>query len=438
MLFRRREPADSRRCAGNIPAAVAALKPMGRLAATNHLDLAIGLPLRNGDRLARLLQQIYDPASPNFRHYLTPAQFTEQFGPAEADYEAVIAFAEGHGLKVGTHPNRMLLDVNGAVADIEQALHVKMQVYEHPTEARTFYAPDREPSLDLATTVLDVSGLQNYSRPRSRLVTRPLISGQTGLPNAGSGPSGTYMGKDFRAAYAPDTTMTGAGQTVGLLQFDGYTTSDITYYENVAGLPSVTLSNVLLDGFSGNPTGSGGEVEVSLDIEMSISMAPGLSGVIVYEAGPYGNFHDILNRMATDNLAKQLSCSWYDPEVGADPVAEQIFQQMAAQGQSFFAACGDYDAYTGPFPFPDDSPSITLVGGTTLTTSGPGGSWISETVWNWGNGIGTGGGVSTHYPIPSWQTNISMASNQGSTDHAQRPGCRLDGGQRLRAGGWQE
>ena len=69
---------------------------------------------------------------------------------------------------------------------------------------------------------------------------------------------------------------------------------------------------------------------------------------------------------------------------GADPVAEQIFQQMAAQGQSFFAACGDYDAYTGPFPFPDDSPSITLVGGTTLTTSGPQGPWVSETVWNWG------------------------------------------------------
>ena len=69
--------------------------------------------------------------------------------------------------------------------------------------------------------------------------------------------------------------MTGAGQTVGLLQFDGYTASDISYYESVAGLPSVTLSNVLLDGFTGQPTETGGEVEVSLDIEMSISMAPG-------------------------------------------------------------------------------------------------------------------------------------------------------------------
>ncbi len=411
---------------GHIPAAVAALKPMGRLAGTNRLDLVFGLPLRNSDKLGQLLRQISDPASPNFRHYLTPAQFTEQFGPTEEDYEAVASFAAAHGLKVsGRHPNRMLLDVNGAVADIERALHVKMQVYQHPTEARTFYAPDSEPSIDLATPVLDVTGLENYSRPQPWLVKKPMVFGQEALPNAGSAPGGAYMGKDFRTAYAPDTTMTGAGQTVGLLQFDGYTASDITYYENLAGLPNVPLVNVLLDGFSGSPTHSGGEVEVSLDIEMSISMAPGLSQVIVYEAGPYGNWHDILNRMANDNLAKQMSCSWYDPEEGADPVAEQIFQQMWTQGQTFFAACGDYDAYTGPFPFPDDSPSITLVGGTTLTTSGPGGAWVSETVWNWGNGVGSGGGISTYYPIPSWQTNISMTANQGSTTMRNVPDVAL-------------
>ena len=73
----------------------------------------------------------------------------------------------------------------------------------------------------------------------------------------------------------------------------------------------------------------------------------------------------------------------------------QIFQQMAAQGQSFFNASGDNDAYTGLIDFPGDSTYITQVGGTTLTTSGPGGAWVSETVWNWGNGIGSGGGIST-------------------------------------------
>ena len=94
------------------------------------------------------------------------------------------------------------------------------------------------------------------------------------------------MGNDFRAAYVPGVTLDGSGQTVGLLQFDGYHASDITDYETPAGLPAVTLTNVLLDGFDGTPSGTGGEVEVSLDIEMAISMAPGLSEVIVYEAAP--------------------------------------------------------------------------------------------------------------------------------------------------------
>ena len=230
------------------------------------------------------------------------------------------------------------------------------------------------------------------------------------------------MGNDFRAAYVPGSTFAGAGQTVGLLEFDGYTASDITYYETKAGLPSVTLSNVLLNGVSGRPSGSGGEVEVSLDIEVAISMAPGLAEVIVYEAQ---DWHDILNRMASDNLAKQLSCSWYIPGGGPDAVADQIFQQMAAQGQAFFNASGDADAYSGPIDFPGDTPYITQVGGTTLTTTGPGGAWLSEKVWNWGGGTGSGGGISTSYAIPSYQTNLDMTANQGSTTMRNTPDVAL-------------
>jgi len=411
---------------GHVPAVVAGLKPTGDFPGTNRLNLAIGLPLRNQEALTNLLRQIYDPASPNYHHYLTPEQFTEMFGPTEKDYRAVMAFAKANGLEVtGTHPNRMLVDVSGSVANIQKAMHVTLRVYQHPYEARKFYAPDVEPSLDLSVPVLSIGGLDNYSLPRPRLVAKPLVNGQNASPNSGSGTGGTYMGNDFRAAYAPGVTLNGSRQIVGLLQFDGYTASDIAYYESHAGLPSVTLSNVLLDGFSGTPTGSGGEVEVSLDIEMAISMATNLSKVIVYEAGPSGNWHDILNRMATDNLAKQLSCSWYIPSGVADPTADQIFQQMAAQGQSFFAASGDSDAYTGLIPFPGDTPYITQVGGTTLTTSGPGGSWVSETVWNWGGGNGSGGGISTQYPIPNWQTNVSMTANQGSTTKRNTPDVAL-------------
>ena len=411
---------------GHVPAAVARLQPMGDFAGTNRLNLAIGLPLRNREALTNLLRQIYDPASPKYHHYLTPEQFTRMFGPTKKDYRAVMAFAKANRLTVtATHPNRMLVDVSGSVADIRAALHVTLRVYQHPTEKRTFHAPAAEPSLDLAVPILSISGLDNYLLPRPRLQATPLANASKALPNAGSGPGGTYMGKDFRAAYVPDSSLNGSGQIVGLLQFDGYTASDITYYENQAGLPSITLSNVLMDGATGSPSGGGGEVEVSLDIEMAISMATNLSKVIVYMAPNPSPWEDLLNRMANDNLAKQLSCSWYEPGGAANPTADQIFQQMAAQGQSFFNASGDYDAYTGLIDFPGDTPYLTQVGGTTLTTSGTGGAWVSETVWNWYNGIGSGGGISTHYAIPTWQTNINMTTNQGSTTMRNTPDVAL-------------
>ena len=98
-----------------------------------------------------MLREIYDPASPHYRQYLTPEQFTERFGPTEQDYQTVIDFMKANGLTVtGRHPNRTLLDVRGSVANIEKTFHLTMRVYQHPTENRTFYAPDVEPSLDLA------------------------------------------------------------------------------------------------------------------------------------------------------------------------------------------------------------------------------------------------------------------------------------------------
>jgi len=151
-----------------------------------------------------------------------------------------------------------------------------------------------------------------------------------------------------------------------------------------------------------------------MDIELAISMAPGLSQVIVYEApndAAYGN--DLLNRIATDNLAKQLSCSW---GLGINASTEQIFRQFAAQGQSFFFASGDSGAFSGAIEWGSDDPYITVVGGTILSTSTAGGPWSSETAW-----AGSSGGISTTYPIPSWQVGISMAANQGSTTRRNVP-----------------
>jgi hypothetical protein len=159
--------AGDRSLRGHLPPAAARTEPLGRLPSTNRLDLAIGLPLRDTDALERLLARLHDPASPDYRRYLTPAQFAERFGPTEADYAAVAAFARAHGLVVkARHADRRILDVQGAAADVERAFGVTLHVYRHPREGRRFYGPDREPAVAKGLPVADVWGLSDFPRPR--------------------------------------------------------------------------------------------------------------------------------------------------------------------------------------------------------------------------------------------------------------------------------
>ena len=422
-----------------VPRAAVHAQAVGRLPASSRLDLAIGLPLRNQDGLATFLELLYDPASPEYRHYLTPQQFAESFCPTQGDYEAVRVWAESHGLAVrATHPNRTLLDVSGSVEDIERTFRVTLGVYQHPTEARTFHAPDADPSLDLDVRVLHVSGLDNLNQPRSSTHSRRSRNKGLGASAGGSGPGGGFLGNDFRSAYAPGVALTGVGQSVALVEFDGYYTSDITKYESLAKLPEVPLKNVLIDGFNGQPGPL--NLEVALDIEMAISMSPGLSSVLVYEAPLSAAYvNDVLNRIATDNLARQISSSWWGLW---DQATDQIFRQYAAQGQSFFEISGDFDAYPSSYlaatgwaqgiAAPTDNPFVTIVGGTELSTTGPGGPWLSEAVWNLGYfvgeaysaetySVGSSGGTSPTYSLPSWQKGLSMVANRGSTTRRNFP-----------------
>ncbi len=408
----------------HVPAWVARGKsaPLGRMAGTNQLTLALSLPLREAAALTNLLREIYDPTSPQYRRYLTPAEFAERFGPTPADYAKVLQFARTNGFKVvATHPNRLVLEVTARSADTERAFHVRLNSFKHPRESRNFFAPDTDPTVDAALPILRVSGLDNYALPQPRSKLMPATARPSINPRGGSGPSGRFIGNDFRQAYVPGTTLTGAGQSVGLLQFDGFHPSDITNYANLIGLTNLPpLTVVPVNG--GVSTPGGGEIEVALDIEMVLAMAPGISNIYVYEAPNPSPWVSLLSRMANDNLSRQLSCSWGGG--GPDSAAEQIFLQMAAQGQTFFNAAGDSDAFVGAVDFPAESPNITQVGGTTLSTDGSG-NYVSETAWNRGGNVGGGGGISTVYPLPVWQQGISMAANQGSTGWRNMPDVAL-------------
>ncbi len=170
-------------------AAVAGLAAKGLLADTNELKLAIGLPLRNADVLSNLLEQIYDPGSTNFHKFLSPQEFTERFGPTAQDYQSEIDFAGKSGYTIsGGYSNRMLVDVEGKVKDIQNAFHIKFHTYRHPTEPRDFYAPDTEPSVDASLPIIHVAGLENYYLPHPNVHAQPAVRQPGATPAIGSGP----------------------------------------------------------------------------------------------------------------------------------------------------------------------------------------------------------------------------------------------------------
>jgi subtilase family serine protease len=400
----------------HVPDAVSSgIAPLvGHVDATQRLSLAISLPLRNEAALDELLKEIYDPQSSTYHHYLSVKEFAARFGPSGSDYSALVNFARANGLDViHTAGNRMVLDVEGPSANIESAFHVTMNVYQHPTEGRTFYAPDREPTVDLNISVLHISGLDNFSLPQAKNIKPSQFAGAT-AKGTGSGPGGQYVGSDMRAAYYGSGPLDGTGQAVGLFELGGYEVSDVQTYFSKLGQPlNVPINGVSVNGASlGCKPPACDDGEQVLDIEMSISMAPNLSQVLVYVGKQDAS---IFNQMAVDNIAKQLSCSWgwADNESTLDP----IFKEMAAQGQSVFVATGDSGSGTpGDVVWPSDDPYVTAVGGTDIVTTGPGGAWKSETGWN-----GSAGSPSKNkIPIPIYQKLKGVVNSQNRASHTLR------------------
>ncbi len=376
---------------------------VGPLSSGQVMSLDLVLPLRNQAGLDSLLRELYDPSSASYRQFLTVEEFTERFGPTEQDYDSVVAWAIANGLTVsGSAPNRLNVHVTGTVANIQSALHVKMNSYQHPTESRAFFSADREPTVDLPISLWHVAGLDNYSIPHPAGLSRNAAANVKPDATSGSGPSAAFLGSDMRSAYYGGS-LTGQGQTLGLLEYYGTDLADLTtYFANAKQTNNVPITLLSTDGTSTSCVYSKcDDTEQTLDMTQAIGMAPGLSSLVMFIGSSDAS---IFNSMATRKpLASQLSSSWtWYP---ADPNTDNpYFEEFAAQGQNLFQAAGDSSKWTatgsGSEIFPADDVYVTTVGGTDLNTSSAAGPWSSETVWSDG-----GGGISPHnYAIPSWQT----------------------------------
>jgi subtilase family serine protease len=392
---------------------------MSAVGPQQRLKLALQLPLRNQADLTLLLHDLYDPKSPNFHKYISVSAFTKRFGPTATDYNKVVAWAKTQGLTVTATPsNRRLVAVEGSVDVVNRAFQVKVNNYRHPVEQRAFYSPDREPvTAGLTVPLLQITGMSNYVLPH------PMLRYGAATNFTGSGPSGEYLPSDMRAAYYGKGPLTGKGQSIGILSFDGYLAKDVQLYYSKTGMTStVPIKNVLVAGFSGACTSVGSTTsstcddgEQVLDIVNAIGMAPGIQQILFYEGS---SDTEILNQMATDNLAKVLSSSWgWNPEDAASD--DPIFQEFAAQGQSFVSASGDSGEFnSSTYFFPGVDPYVTQVGGTELTTAGPGGAWSAETAWPQ-----SGGGNVSGTAIPAWQqlTGVINSGNLGSATLRNSP-----------------
>jgi kumamolisin len=379
------------------------------------MRLVLVLPLRNQDVLDEFLRQLYTPGSPSFRHYLTVDEFTARFGPTQEDYYTLRQWAEANGFTVvGTSRNRVNMDVRGSVAVVESALHVHMGLYRHPTENRTFFAPDREPGVDLPFSLWRIAGLDDYSIPRPTVMHIP--AGVEPQATTGSCPEQSFCGSDMRAAYYGGT-LTGSGQSLGLLEYVGTDLADLdTYYTNAGQTNTVPITLLSTDGTSTSCTAPDcDDTEQTIDMTQALGMAPGLSSLVMYVGSVDAA---IFNAMATASpLNAQLSSSWtWFP---ADPNTDNpYFEEFAAQGQNLFQAAGDSGAWKSSSDvWPADSVYLTSVGGTDLTTTGPGGAWSSETVW-----VDGGGGIGPdHFPIPFWQTTTASGCSACSNNFRNGP-----------------
>jgi kumamolisin len=399
---------------------------LGELPAGQTLQLDVVLPLSDPAGLKAFLQQVYNPASPSYRQFLTPTEFTSRFGPTQADYDATVSYLEASGFTVvGGSRDGMEIQVKGPVSAVNRAFHVAMQTYQHPTEGRTFYGPDREPTTDLSFALWHVSGLDNYSIPHPMLVKRSDYAAAHGLTSdavvshatTGSGPSASFLGSDMRAAYYGGTALTGAGQNLGLLEYVGTDLADLnTYYKNVGQTNNVPITLLSTDGTSTSclDTRAGGEcddTEQTLDMTQALGMAPGLSSLVMYIGS---TDTAIISAMTTHSpLPTTIGCSWGWTPADASTL-DPYFEKMASQGQNFFVASGDSSTWSASNEaWPADDANVISVGGTDLVTASAAGAWKSETAWT-----DSGGGISPDgIGIPSWQqlAGVINSSNKGSS-----------------------
>ncbi|MBS0419836.1 MAG: S8/S53 family peptidase [Proteobacteria bacterium] len=369
------------------------------------ITVTVALKLNHADELDALIQSTYDSASPNYRHFLTPQQFAQRFGPTTAAIERVTRHLQSAGFTVEAK-SFSHLRVTGKLSGFEREFGVRLHTFEIPATpnaaAFRFREPDAAPQLSsaIADDVEAVVGLDNRPRLRPMNHRLPSLSSLHAVRPAATAPDtpdapGLWTVQDLAKYYNVlplyNKGISGHKRTIGIVTLASFTPSDAFAYWASLGLKvnSKRITVVNIDGGPGTPSDASGSDETTLDVEQSGGLAPD-ARIIVYQAPNTDQaFVDAFEAAVSSNEADAVSCSWgeweeflvqgtriSDPDSAGDMRAmHNLFIQAALQGQSLSAASGDAGSFDNAGPFFNDvlsvdhpaaDPFMLAAGGTTL------------------------------------------------------------------------
>lgn len=401
--------------------AVPGARCLGPADPTQTLQVLLVVRQRDGHAFRTLVGRL--AAGDRSQPPLSRAAFAAQFGAAPEDLAAVEAFAQQHGLQVlRTDATRRLVSVSGTVAQLGAAFAVELQQYEHPAGNYRGRVGGITLPEHLHGVVTAVLGLDNRPQARAHFRVRPP------LQPAAQAEAVSYLPTEIASLYqfpAGD----GAGQCIALIELGGgYQASDLASYFAQAGVSAPTVVAVSVDGGTNQPNGdaNGADGEVTLDIEVAGSVAPGAKIAVYFAGNTDAGFIDAVSNAVHDtvNQPSVVSISWGGPESSWTSQSSQAFNEVlqaaATLGVTVCVASGDNGSSDGVsdqknhVDFPASSPYVLACGGTSLRASGN--AIASEVVWNDGaKGGAGGGGVSTVFALPAWQQGLQARGKSGAS-----------------------
>ncbi len=336
-----------------------------------------------------------------------PAELRQRFFPAQADYQAVVAWAKAAGLSVDRlSPTRLTIEVSGTVETVARALAVDLEHVE--SEGADYISAVSAPSVPAALSpiLLGINGLQPHLHYHTFHIRRDRTRA-----NAGYTPAG------IKEAYkATGLSQTGANTTTAIIIDTFPNTSDLTTYWKDTNTPQ-SLSNItfIQASLGSLPAPSG---EESIDTELSSALAPS-SHVRVYATATLQNaavdngyeaiILDATNGVRIDQVS--ISLGECEASVSQSQALTDLYYHeiLVSLGATVLVASGDSGSEEcgksgGNVPsFDSTSPYVAAVGGTTLKLSKTGAA--TETAWS-----GSGGGLSTLFVTPSYQASLKLPS----------------------------